>query len=120
MIRLAAAFALVQCLVSYKYLHIASVALYWVMPNTAAAIALNQDQKRELGLLVRNGNTPQNVALRCRLLTTRQSGCRQSIHRGANESVTPYDPGAARRLRQGRDSGGHRYSEAEAQRQRSE
>jgi transposase/DNA-binding CsgD family transcriptional regulator len=50
------------------------------MPNTAAAIALNQDQKRELGLLVRNGNTPQNVALRCRLLLLASQGV-------ANQSI---------------------------------
>ena len=50
------------------------------MPNPAAAIALSQDQKLELDTLVRNGNTPQKVALRCRLLLLAHEGV-------ANQSI---------------------------------
>jgi putative transposase len=57
------------------------------MPNTAAAIALSVDQKQELGLLVRNGNTPQKVALRCRLLLLAGEGiANQSIAEQLNLS----------------------------------
>lgn len=50
------------------------------MPIPAAAIALSDDQKRELTTLVRNGNTPQKVALRCRLLLLAHEGI-------ANQSI---------------------------------
>ena len=42
------------------------------MPNPAAALALSQDQELALKGLVRNGNTPQKVALRCRLVLVRR------------------------------------------------
>ena len=44
------------------------------MPNPAAALALSEDQKSALDTLVRNGNTPQKVALRCRLLLLANAG----------------------------------------------
>src|SRR5260370_5231019 len=51
------------------------------MPNPAAALALSDDQKAELDTLIRNGNTPQRVALRCRLLLLAHEGV-------ANHSIT--------------------------------
>jgi transposase/DNA-binding CsgD family transcriptional regulator len=52
------------------------------MPIPAAAIALSEDQKRELDTLVRNGNTPQKVALRCRSVLLAHEGiANQSIAR---------------------------------------
>jgi transposase len=57
------------------------------MPHTAAAVALSEDQKQELGLLVRNGNTSQKVALRCRLLLLASEGiANQSIAEQLNLS----------------------------------
>jgi transposase len=57
------------------------------MPNPAAAIALSENQKQELGLLLRNGNTPQKVALRCRLLLLASEGiANQSIAQQLNLS----------------------------------
>jgi transposase len=50
------------------------------MPNPAAALALSEDQKSELDTLVRNGNTPQKVALHCRLLLLAHEGV-------ANQSI---------------------------------
>ena len=50
------------------------------MPNTAAALALSENQKLELDTLVRNGNTQQKVALRCRLLLLANEGV-------ANQSI---------------------------------
>jgi len=50
------------------------------MPNPAAALALSDDQKAELDTLIRNGNTPQRVALRCRLLLLAHEGV-------ANQSI---------------------------------
>jgi transposase len=44
------------------------------MPNPATALALSEDQKLELHTLVRNGHTPQKVALRCRLLLLAHEG----------------------------------------------
>jgi len=82
------------------------------MPNPAAAISLSEDQKQELAVLVRNGNTPQKVALRCRLLLLASEGIANQFHRSATEPVSAYNPGFAQRLCQGWDSGGHRYSEA--------
>jgi transposase len=50
------------------------------MPNPAPALPLSVGQKSELEGLARNGNTPQRVALRCRLLLL--------AHRGvANQSI---------------------------------
>ena len=57
------------------------------MPNPAAALALTADQKAELEALVRNGNTPQKVALRCRLLLLAHEGvANQTIARQLNLS----------------------------------
>jgi transposase len=57
------------------------------MPNQAAALALTEDQQAELDTLVRNGNTPQKVALRCRLLLLAHEGvANQSIARQLNLS----------------------------------
>jgi transposase len=57
------------------------------MPNSAAAIALSEDQKLELDTLIRNGNTPQKVALRCRLFLLAHEGvANQSIARQLNLS----------------------------------
>jgi putative transposase len=57
------------------------------MPNPAAGLALSDDQKLELDTLVRNGNTPQKVALRCRLLLLAHEGvANQSIARQLNLS----------------------------------
>ena len=44
------------------------------MFTTAAPLALNPDQKQELEALVRNGNSPQRLALRCRLLLLAHQG----------------------------------------------
>src|SRR5215472_12267327 len=44
------------------------------MFRTAAPLAVTADQKRELELLVRNGNAPQKVALRCRILLLAHEG----------------------------------------------
>jgi len=50
------------------------------MANPAPALELNDDQKAELEALVRNGNTPQKVALRGRLLLLAHQGA-------ANQSI---------------------------------
>src|SRR5215470_17221362 len=44
------------------------------MFTAAAPLAVTVDQKRELDLLVRNGNSPQKVALRCKVLLLAQQG----------------------------------------------
>src|ERR1035441_3717987 len=44
------------------------------MPNPAAGLALSEDQKSALDALVRNGNTPQKIALRCRLVLLAHEG----------------------------------------------
>src|SRR5690348_8579217 len=44
------------------------------MFNPAAPLAVSADQKRELEMLVRNGNSPQKVALRSRLLLLAHQG----------------------------------------------
>jgi DNA-binding CsgD family transcriptional regulator len=44
------------------------------MFSSAAPLAVTADQKRELELLVRNGNAPQKVVLRCRILLLAQEG----------------------------------------------
>jgi transposase/DNA-binding CsgD family transcriptional regulator len=44
------------------------------MFSAAAPLTVSVDQKRELELLVRNGNSPQKVALRCRLLLLASQG----------------------------------------------
>jgi transposase len=57
------------------------------MPNPAAALTLSQDQKAELDTLVRNGNTPQKIAVRCRLLLLAHEGvANQSIAQQLNLS----------------------------------
>lgn len=54
---------------------------------TAAPLAMNADQKQELEALVRNGNSPQKVALRSRLLLLAQQGvANQSIAQQLNVS----------------------------------
>src|SRR5215469_6150821 len=50
------------------------------MFTTAAALGVNADQKKELEALVRNGNSSQKVALRCRLLLLAHQGV-------ANQSI---------------------------------
>src|ERR1041385_1854 len=50
------------------------------MPNPAPALVLNVGQKSEIEALVRNGNTPQRVAVRGRvLLLAHQGVANQSI-----------------------------------------
>src|SRR3954464_2912218 len=44
------------------------------MFSAAAALAVTADQRRELELLVRNGSSPQKVALRCKVLLLAQEG----------------------------------------------
>jgi IS30 family transposase len=44
------------------------------MFSAAAPLAMSVDQQRELELLVRTGNSPQKVALRCRLLLLANQG----------------------------------------------
>jgi putative transposase len=44
------------------------------MPSPAPALSLNAEQKTELEGLVRNGSSPQKVALRCRLLLMAHEG----------------------------------------------
>lgn len=44
------------------------------MFTPAPALALSDSQKSEIEVLVRNGNTPQKVALRCRLLVLANQG----------------------------------------------
>jgi transposase len=57
------------------------------MFRTAAALAVNADQKKELEALVRNGNSSQKVALRCRLLLLAHQGvANQSIAQQLNVS----------------------------------
>lgn len=57
------------------------------MPNPAPALALSNDQRSELEALVRNGNTTQKVALRCRLLLLAHQGiANQSIAQELNLS----------------------------------
>lgn len=54
---------------------------------TAAPLAMNADQKQELEALVRNGNSPQKVALRSRLLLLAHQGiANRSIARQLNVS----------------------------------
>jgi len=54
---------------------------------TAAPLAMNADQKQELEALVRNGNSPQKVALRSRLLLLAHQGvANQSIAQQLNVS----------------------------------
>jgi transposase len=50
------------------------------MFSTAAPLAVNADQKQQLEALVRNGNSSQKVALRCRLLLLANQGV-------ANQSI---------------------------------
>jgi DNA-binding CsgD family transcriptional regulator len=57
------------------------------MPNPAAALVLGEDQKLELDTLARNGNTPQKIALRCRLVLLAHAGvANQSIAQQLNLS----------------------------------
>src|SRR3954447_22097348 len=44
------------------------------MFSAAAPLAISADQKRELDLLLRNGNSPQKVALRCKVLLLAHEG----------------------------------------------
>src|SRR5215204_3125362 len=44
------------------------------MFSAAAPLAISADQKRELELLIRNGNSPQKVALRCKVLLLAHEG----------------------------------------------
>ena len=44
------------------------------MFSTAAPLAVTEDQKRELELLVRNGSSTQKVALRCRIVLLAHQG----------------------------------------------
>ena len=48
------------------------------MFSAAAPLAVTADQKRELELLVRNGNSPQKVALRCKILLLANQGVANS------------------------------------------
>jgi hypothetical protein len=66
-------------------------------------------QQLELESLVRNGGTPQKVAMRGRLLLLAHQGvANQSI--AEQLSLSSHDPGAAQRHRQGRDGGRHWHS----------
>ena len=57
------------------------------MFTSAAPLAVNADQKKELEALVRNGNSSQKVALRCRLLLLAHQGvANQSIAQQLNVS----------------------------------
>jgi DNA-binding CsgD family transcriptional regulator len=57
------------------------------MPIPALALALSDGQKAELEALIRNGNTPQKLALRCRLLLLAHQGvANQSIAEQLNLS----------------------------------
>jgi DNA-binding CsgD family transcriptional regulator len=44
------------------------------MFRAAAPLSVSADQKRELELLVRNGNSPQKIALRCKVVLLAQEG----------------------------------------------
>jgi transposase len=48
------------------------------MFSTAAPLAVTAEQKRELELLLRNGNSPQKVALRCKILLLANQGTANS------------------------------------------
>ena len=48
------------------------------MFTAAAPLAVTADQKRELELLLRNGNSPQKVALRCKILLLANQGAANS------------------------------------------
>lgn len=50
------------------------------MPSPAPALTLSAERKSELEGLLRNGSTPQKVALRCRLLLLAHEGA-------ANQSI---------------------------------
>jgi transposase/DNA-binding CsgD family transcriptional regulator len=57
------------------------------MFNVAAPLTMDTGQKRELERLIRSGNSPQKVALRCRLLLLAQEGvANQSIAEQLNVS----------------------------------
>jgi transposase/DNA-binding CsgD family transcriptional regulator len=57
------------------------------MPTPAPALPLSNAQKAELEALIRNGNTPQKLALRCRLLLLAHQGvANQSIAEQLNLS----------------------------------
>jgi len=57
------------------------------MPRSASALALSEVQKSQLEGLVRNGSTPQKVAVRCRLLLLASEGiANQSIAKQLNLS----------------------------------
>jgi DNA-binding CsgD family transcriptional regulator len=49
------------------------------MFSAAAPLAISADQRRELDLLLRNGNSPQKVALRCKVLLLAQGVANASI-----------------------------------------
>lgn len=49
------------------------------MFSAAAPLAVSADQKRELELLLRNGNSPQKVALRCKILLLANQGAANSV-----------------------------------------
>jgi transposase len=48
------------------------------MSNAATRLAVSAEQKRELEALLRNGNSPQKVALRCRVLLLAHKGVANS------------------------------------------
>ena len=52
------------------------------MPRPAPSLALSSSRKAALEGLVRSGNTPQNVARRCRLLLLAHEGV-------ANQAIVP-------------------------------
>lgn len=48
------------------------------MPSVAASLVMTEDQKLELERLLRNGNSPQKVALRCKILLLAHQGVANS------------------------------------------
>src|SRR5438874_2272504 len=90
------------------------------MFTTAAPLAVNAGQKQELAALVRNGNSSQKIALRCRLFASRSSGSRQSGYCPTTGRIAAYHFGATRRIRQARNDGGYGSSQAETSRQSSD
>ena len=81
------------------------------MFESAAPLDVAPDQKRELERLLRNGNSPPKVALRCKVLLLAHEGVPH--HAIAGKLNISNDSGAAQGLYEGRPEGSHWHSKAE-------
>lgn len=59
------------------------------MPGVAASLVMAEDQKLELERLLRNGNSPQRVALRCKILLLAHQGLANSSIAGQLQISRP-------------------------------